>query len=76
MRRFRINPKSSPVDVSLYNIAGRKVADLMSGTVEAGTHSLVWDGRDSSGSAVSSGVYLLRLRSADRVITKEMVLTR
>jgi flagellar hook assembly protein FlgD len=42
----------------------------------AGSHSAVWDGRDSKGIAVASGVYFVRLESNDRVSTRKMVLAK
>jgi hypothetical protein len=54
---------SRPADVSVrvYDVAGRRVADLGRGRFSAGTHSLGWDGRDHHGQRLASGVYLVRL---------------
>ena len=38
--------------------------------------SLRWDGRDDSGRALSTGVYLYRLRAEDRVATRKLMLLR
>ncbi|MBT4332597.1 MAG: T9SS type A sorting domain-containing protein, partial [Candidatus Cloacimonetes bacterium] len=47
------------VDVTLeiYNIKGQLVKTLVSTSQEAGLHSVAWNGKDSNGSDVSSGIY-------------------
>ncbi|MBD3390952.1 MAG: hypothetical protein GF418_02815 [Chitinivibrionales bacterium] len=47
----------------IYDLAGRQVADLMSGPLAVGMHRTVWDGTGSSGKPVPSGFYIARLRS-------------
>ena len=51
------------VNLAVYNLAGQKVKELATGNYSAGSHNLVWDGRDDYGNAVSSGVYLTRMES-------------
>jgi hypothetical protein len=50
--------------VELFDLAGRKVRTLASGTFKSGFHTVRWDGRDERGAAVGSGIYFLRARSA------------
>ena len=54
-------PGDSQVVLNVYNIQGQLVATLVDGMTNAGYHSVVWDGRDMFGSAVSSGVYFYRI---------------
>jgi flagellar hook assembly protein FlgD len=42
----------------------------------AGTHIIRWDGTNSAGEAVASGIYFYRVVADDRIFTKKMVLTR
>ncbi|MFQ6104203.1 MAG: FG-GAP-like repeat-containing protein [Candidatus Glassbacteria bacterium] len=49
------------VSMAVYDIKGRLVRRLIDGELPAGTHSVVWDGRDERGIKVASGVYLARL---------------
>ena len=42
----------------------------------AGAHSLTWDGRDDSGDAVSSGVYITRLQAGKHVAAGRMILLK
>lgn len=65
-------PKRSEVTISIYTITGRKVTTLLSGTRTAGTHTVHWNGQSDSGSAVSSGMYLYRLQSGTKVLTRKI----
>jgi len=49
------------------------VATLVQGTVEPGTHTLRWDGRDLRGNRVASGVYFLKVRADDFVHRDKVV---
>ncbi|MBL7148960.1 MAG: T9SS type A sorting domain-containing protein [Candidatus Cloacimonetes bacterium] len=52
---------NSNVELSIYNIKGQKVKTLINGFREAGYHSIVWDGKDSNGKPVTSGLYFYRM---------------
>ena len=54
-----------PVAITIYDPAGRFVAKLNGGTLDAGAHHVEWDGRDGSGRSVSSGVYFYRLENTN-----------
>jgi flagellar hook assembly protein FlgD len=60
----------------VYNSLGQKVKSLLDRDFAAGRYSTVWDGRDSHGSEVASGVYFYRLVSGGEVITKKMLLLK
>ena len=47
--------------LSIHDAGGREVRVLCEGTMAAGIHELVWDGRDDAGRALPSGVYFQRL---------------
>lgn len=49
------------VVVEIFDVQGRRVRLLQDGELAAGTHDLVWDGRDDAGRTVVNGVYLARL---------------
>ena len=48
----------------------------MDGVREAGSHSVLWEGRDDSGRPLPSGVYLYRLRAGEFVQARKMLLLR
>lgn len=63
-RSARLNftlPHAGEVDMAIFDISGRRVATLVSGSLEAGSYSRTWDGLDS-GKAAHAGMYFARLR--------------
>lgn len=64
------------VELEIFNILGQRVRTLINGRRVAGPHDEIWDGRDSHGAAVASGIYLYRLEAAERSETKKMALVR
>jgi len=70
-------PASSAVTLDVYDSSGRLIAKLLDRAMELkGTHSIEWQGVDSNGRTVSSGVYFYRLTSGKETISKKMVLLR
>ncbi len=69
-------PKTGTASLAVYDITGRKVRDLAAGLMTAGAHSAVWNGRDASGRAVSSGVYFARLSLGGAAVTHRMTLMK
>ncbi|HOS65802.1 MAG TPA: FlgD immunoglobulin-like domain containing protein [Candidatus Latescibacteria bacterium] len=69
-------PEAGHVTLAVYDVNGRLVRSLAAGRFEAGRHEVVWDGCDSNGRAVGSGVYLARLTASQGVVTRRMVLLR
>jgi hypothetical protein len=69
-------PEASDVTVSVYNMMGQKVADLVQAHVPAGYHQVVWDSRNLQGESVSSGVYLYTISSGDFHAMKKMILMK
>jgi hypothetical protein len=69
---------SAPGHVSLriYDAAGRLVRDLVNEERPAGRYEASWDGRDSNGRAVASGIYFYRLGADDFEGTKKMILVK
>ncbi len=66
----------SEVELSVYDLAGRSVRILVSGAIDAGEYQVTWDGKDSDGSTSVSGLYLVRLRAGDQMMTRKMLLVR
>lgn len=66
-------PTGGHVGLTVFDVTGRRVCDLVDRRLEAGVHSIDWDGRDASGARVASGVYLVRLMSAGETVSREMV---
>ncbi len=49
------------VTLCIYDVQGRLVADLVDRNLAAGWHTIRWNGRDTSGMQVGSGVYYARI---------------
>lgn len=58
-------PEAERVDLGVYDLAGRRVADLHRGPLAAGGHAFRWTGTDAAGRELPGGVYFVRLRRAD-----------
>jgi hypothetical protein len=64
------------VELVVYNSLGQKVASLVNGNMAAGSHNVTWNGRDSAGNLVASGVYVYELRSGDFRAAHKMLLVK
>ena len=63
-------------ELIIYNIKGEAVKSYGRSIQEAGNYSIVWDGTDSGGKIVPSGIYLYRLQAEYEVITNKMILMK
>ena len=62
------------VEVTVFDVAGRRVAKVLDGNLPAGSHEASWNGRDSRGERVRAGTYFIRARQGDRVESRQVVL--
>jgi hypothetical protein len=69
-------PRRGHVKVDIISVDGRIIRSLFDDTVLPGRHTVDWDGCDSAGSRVASGVYLYRVGADAREVTKKMILLR
>ena len=87
LERPQPNPTSGPatlryalprerVSLAIYDAAGRKVRELVSGWVPAGDHMLSWDLKDAAGRFVGAGLYFARLNVEGRFITQRFATLR
>jgi hypothetical protein len=63
------------VTLSVHDVQGRVMAVLADGVFEPGRHPMVWDGRTAQGPA-TNGIYFVRFRTPDGVMTRRLVLSR
>ncbi len=69
--------EAGKVNLSVYNIKGQKVIELIDETKVAGNHSVVWNAKDSSGKELRSGVYFYKLEvNNSETQTKKMILLK
>lgn len=59
--------------LSVYNIAGQKISSY---PLQAGSHTVVWNGRDSQGRICASGIYFYRLDTQSVKVVRRMVILK
>ncbi|MDP8205528.1 MAG: T9SS type A sorting domain-containing protein [Candidatus Electryonea clarkiae] len=69
-------PVVSDIRLAVYDILGREVVRLIDGKSEVGRHKVVWNGTDSNGMPVSSGIYLINMKAGDYSATRKAVLVK
>jgi hypothetical protein len=69
-------PEQAQVTLTIYDLIGREVAQLINTTQDAGYRSVQWDATDSFGKPVSAGVYLYQIRAGELIQTRKMVLLK
>ena len=69
-------PNAGKIDLKIYDLMGREVRRLVNGFTSAGTQSVVWDAKDNLGNPVSSGVYIYRLTTESKMLSKKLILLK
>ncbi len=64
----------SPVKLMIYNLKGQLVHTLVDEEMQPGRYKYTWDGTDSKGRSVSSGIYLYRMSAGKYSSTRKMLL--
>ena len=64
------------VDLTIYNLLGRKISTLVSSNQPSGYYTVTWDGRDEMGNKVPSGIYVYTLKTSNHVTSKKMLLVK
>ena len=69
-------PSAAVVELTIYDARGAVVQRISAGQLAAGTQTLSWDGRDTTGKSAASGVYFARVRLGRETLTERFVLVR
>ena len=69
-------PKMSKVNLTVYNVLGQEVINLIESSLPSGNHRVIWDGRNELGAAVGSGIYFYRLTADDFEAKRKMTLLK
>ncbi|MCF7919473.1 MAG: T9SS type A sorting domain-containing protein [Candidatus Cloacimonetes bacterium] len=69
-------PDAMKVNLRVYNSKGQEVRQLADNYFPAGSHSLLWNGKDNAGVTVGSGIYFYTLKTDNEVLTHKMVLIK
>jgi glucuronoarabinoxylan endo-1,4-beta-xylanase len=70
---YNIN-KRFDVQITIYDILGREVRKFAVGMQAAGSHNILWDGRNSLGKKAANGIYFCRLQTEDESQVVKMIL--
>ncbi len=65
--------KEMPVSIEIFDIEGKKIATLVESKMKAGEHTIDWDGTDSRGNTLKSGIYLCTLKTSSVITTKKLI---
>jgi len=69
-------PEGSMVNLSVYNVLGEKVAEIVNKNLNPGYYHYQWNAQSDNGVKVASGVYFYELKTGTKSIRKKMVLLR
>ena len=69
-------PREEFVDLSIYDLTGRKVKSLVNENQSEGQKTIQWDATNDNGLSVSAGVYLYTIKAGEYTQTKKIVLLK
>lgn len=69
-------PKPGSVKLTIFNVLGSQVRQLVNNQQTAGRYTVQWDGNDALGKKAASGIYFYRLQADQFTETKKMFLLR
>jgi hypothetical protein len=73
---FAVRNSNKMTNLSVFNLQGRLVKNLLHAKIAAGEYSVQWNGQDASGHDVASGIFIYTLKQGDSKISKKMLLVR
>jgi len=73
---FDVPQGNSAIRLDIIDMRGRVVARLLQAPLPPGRHAVTWNGRDTGGREVPSGVYVARLRAGETLMTRKLTLLR
>ena len=68
--------ESGKTQVEIYNVKGQKVKTLLDEEMEAGQHTMIWNGDDSNNKSVSSGMYFYKISLNGKQKVKKMIMLK
>jgi len=68
--------KTEPVEITIYNVKGQRVRQLVNQSKQPGLHQVTWDGTNDRSYHVASGVYFYRIRIGSFSEVKKMVVLK
>ncbi|HNX91913.1 MAG TPA: T9SS type A sorting domain-containing protein [Syntrophomonas sp.] len=68
--------QDSPIRVTIYDVNGRQVRELVERHYPAGNHQIRWDGMNDTGMSAAAGAYFYQVKCGEQTITRKMVLIK
>ncbi len=69
-------PRDIHVSISVYNILGQKVTDLVNANQKTGMHTVEWNGKDANGLDVAAGIYIYQMKANKFSAIRKMFLIK
>ena len=69
-------PELSQISLTLYDLSGREINQLVKETQQSGLKTVVWDGKDFMGNRLGAGIYIYQLKSGNYVESKKMIFVK
>ena len=69
-------PEPSDVVISIYDVLGSEIIELVNEEQHYGYKKIVWNGKNAVGNKVAPGVYFYKAKLGDLIETKKMVLVK
>ncbi|OUW63167.1 MAG: hypothetical protein CBD58_00545, partial [bacterium TMED198] len=69
-------PENGNLALEIYDIRGRLINSLFKGSIDAGSYSYTWDGRNMKGQQVPAGMYICRAESLGEAVSKKVTLLK
>lgn len=68
--------EAGSTEVAIFDIKGRRINTLHNETLDAGNHTVVWNGSNFEGQTESSGIYFMRLKTANFTVSRKIMLMK
>ncbi len=69
-------PNRDFINLQIFNINGKLVKTLLNHEKQAGIYNITWNGKNELGKPVASGVYIYRIRTRSKDISKKLILMK
>ncbi len=73
---YSIADSNEITEITVYNIKGQLVKQLVNSKLNSGKHSVIWNGTDNNNKNVTSGIYFYKMRNGSYVESKKMILMK
>ncbi|MBE7476174.1 MAG: T9SS type A sorting domain-containing protein [Ignavibacteriales bacterium] len=69
-------PSDGLLQAAIYNVLGEEILTLKNEFVTKGNYNIIWDGKDEGSNQVNSGIYIVMVKTEDKIISQKIVLLK